>query len=692
MAGANSTIQVSNLDFNSIKSNFITYLQGQDTFKDYNFEGSSMSILLDLMAYNTQYNAYYLNMVANEMFLDSAIQRSSVVSQAKLLNYTPKSSICPSAIVDVNFTGVTTSSLTLPRYTNFLSAAIDGVNYNFVTTDTATALTDNGVVSFENVELKQGIPASYSYTVSTTQASDSNFMYEIPDTTVDTTTLTVTVKQSASNTSFDVYQLATNGLTLTDTSKVYFLQESLTGTYEIYFGDGLLGKKLIPGNIINISYLTTEGTQAAGANSFQMMSSVSGFFPSEIVPILAATTGGGKESIDSIKFQAPKSFSAQGRAVTKNDYISAIQENTLGIPFDGVNVWGGEENDPPVYGQVFVSLKPSGGYNLTATQKTRIISEIIKPISVMTVVPTLVDPDYTYIKLNVNVYYDPSKTNLTAEQIKTGVIASVNTFATTELNTFNSTFNTYNLLSAIQNYSQSIITSEFSVSLQKKFFPNLANPNNYNLVYGTPLQKGSFLSGVNSSPDISFPSGNIILSGMYIEEVPSFTVGIESISVTNPGFNYQETPTVTILGDGTGATAHAVVSGGTIKNIVVDTPGSGYTTALVTITTATNDSTGQGGSAYATIEGGLGILRTYYNNASSVKTTFNSNVGTIDYARGVINLNNFAPIGINNPLGQLTISAKPSTSIISSTYNRIITIDAFDPNAISVTVIPKTNS
>ena len=310
----------------------------------------------------------------------------------------------------------------------------------------------------------------------------------------------------------------------------------------------------------------------------------------------------------------------------------------------------------------------------------------------MTVVPTLVDPDYTYIKLNVNVYYDPSKTNLTAEQIKTGVIASVNTFASTELNTFNSTFNTYNLLSAIQNYNQSIITSEFSVSLQKKFFPNLSGPSNYNLVYGTPLQKGSFLSGVNSSPDISFPSGNIILSGMYIEEVPSFTVGIESISVTNPGFNYQETPTVTILGDGTGATAHAVVSGGVIRNIVVDTPGNGYTTALVTITTATNDSTGQGGSAYATIEGGLGILRTYYNNTSSVKTTFNSNVGTIDYAGGVINLNSFAPIGINNPLGQLTISAKPSTSIISSTYNRIITIDPYDPNAISVTVIPKTNS
>ena len=692
MAGANSTIQVSNLDFNSIKSNFITYLQGQDTFKDYNFEGSSMSILLDLMAYNTQYNAYYLNMVANEMFLDSAIQRSSVVSQAKLLNYTPKSSICPSAIVDINFTGVTTSSLTLPRYTNFLSAAIDGVNYNFVNVDTATALTDNGVISFENVELKQGIPASYSYTVSTTQASDSNFMYEIPDTTVDTTTLTVTVKQSASNTSFDVYQLATNGLTLSDTSKVYFLQESLTGTYEIYFGDGLLGKKLIPGNIINISYLTTEGTQAAGANSFQMMSSVGGFFPSEIVPILAATTGSGKESIDSIKFQAPKSFSAQGRAVTKNDYISAIQENTLGIPFDGVNVWGGEENDPPVYGQVFVSLKPSGGYNLTATQKTRIISEIIKPISVMTVTPTLVDPDYTYIKLNVNVYYDPSKTNLTAEQIKTGVVASVNNFAARELNTFNSTFNTYNLLSAIQNYNQSIITSEFNISLQKKFFPNLANPNNYNLIYGTPLQKGAFLSGVTSSPDISFPSGNIILSGMYIEEVPSFTVGVESISVTNSGFNYQETPTVTILGDGTGATARAVVSGGVIRNIVVDTPGNGYTTALVTITTATNDSTGQGGSAYATIEGGLGILRTYYNNASSVKSTFNSNIGTIDYARGVIALNNFAPIGINNPLGQLTISAKPSTSIISSTYNRIITIDPFDPSAIAVTVIPKTNS
>ena len=692
MAGANSTIQVSNLDFNSIKSNFITYLQGQNTFKDYNFEGSSMSILLDLMAYNTQYNAYYLNMVANEMFLDSAIQRSSVVSQAKLLNYTPKSSIAPSAVVHINFTGVTTNSLTLPKYRNFLSAALDGVNYNFVNVDTKTVNVLNGVASFRDIEIKQGTPASFTYTVTSSQVNNLNYVYEIPDATVDTTTLTVTVKQSASNTSFDVYQLATNGLTLSDTSKVYFLQESLTGTYEIAFGDGLLGKKLSPGNIINISYLTTEGTQAAGANSFQMMSSVSGFFPSEIVSVLAATTGSGKESIDSIKFQAPKSFSAQGRAVTKNDYISAIQENTLGIPFDGVNVWGGEENDPPVYGQVFVSLKPSGGYNLTATQKTRIISEVIKPISVMTVVPVLVDPDYTYIKLNVSVFYDPSKTNLTADQIKSGVTASINAFAAKELNTFNSTFNTYNLLSAIQNYNQSIITSEFNLSLQKKFFPNLANPNNYNLIYGTPLQKGAFLSGVTSSPDLSFASGNIILSGMYIEEVPSFTVGVESVSVTNPGFNYQETPTVTILGDGTGATAHAVVSGGKIKNIVVDTPGNGYTTALVTITTALNDSTGQGGSAYATIEGGLGVLRTYYNNASSVKSTFNSNIGTIDYARGVIALNNFAPIGINNPLGQLTISAKPSTSIISSTYNRIITIDPFDPSAIVVTVIPKTNS
>ena len=689
---ANTNTQVVNLDFDTLKRSFITYLQGQSTFKDYNFEGSGMSVLLDVLSYNTQYNAYYLNMVANEMFLDSAVQRSSVVSQAKVLNYTPKSAIAPTATVNVIVNNVGVSSLTLPAYLNFGSAAINGVNYTFVNPDSYTVNVVGNTATFNNVEIKQGVPATYNFTVDS--STNPTYTFEIPDASIDTTTIKVLVQQSSSNSSYDIFKPATNYLTLDGSSKVYFLQESLNGNYQIYFGDGILGQQLNDGNIVNVNYLSTEGTSGAGANSFVLMNTVSGYAPSAVNSVTPATQGGDKESIDSIKFQAPKAYAAQGRAVSKNDYITAIQQNSLGISFDAVNVWGGEENNPPVYGQVFVSLKPAGAYNLTETQKQRIISEVINPISVLTVTPTIVDPDYTYLKLTLNVYYDPSKTSLTSSQIQTGIQSAVLSFASTTLNTFNSTFNAYELLNTIQSYDNSIITSEYDVKLQKKFFPNLTVPTTYNLYYNTPLQKGIFLSGVSSSPAVQFRDptnlANII-DGIFIEEIPAATYGIDTISVINPGFGYQSAPTVTILGDGTGATAHAVLSGGSIKNIVVDTAGVNYTSAIAVITPADGDTTGQLAAAVVNLQGRYGSLRSYYNNNSQVKTVFISNIGTIDYTAGVITLNAFSPIDVDSPLGQLTVTAKPTTSIISSTYNRIITIDPYDPTAVTVNVIAKTS-
>ena len=456
MAGANSNIQMTDLDFNNIKNSLKTYLQSQDTLKDYNYEGSALSTLLDVLAYNTQYNSFYLNQVANEMFLDTAIQRGSVVSQAKVLGYVPKSAIAPSAEVDLSFTGVTDGSLTLPKFTTFMSEAIDGVNYNFVSTDSQTVNVSGGVATFNDVTLKQGIPATVSYTVNS--ITNPSYTFEIPETNVDTTTISVVVQQSSTNAVSQVYTLASNYLSLNENDTVFFLQESITGTYEIYFGDGTLGKKLTDGNIVSISYVVTQGSAAAGANNFVLMDSVSGYSTYTLTPVVEASQGGEKESISSIKFQAPKAYAAQSRAVSKNDYITAIQQNSLGYSFDAVNVWGGEENNPPVYGQVFISLKPAGSYNLTTTQKQRIISEVIKPISVLTVTPTIVDPDYTYIKLTVNVVYDTTKTTQTAAQIEAGVKVAIQNFGTTTLNTFNSTFNSYDLLNTIQSYSNSIIT------------------------------------------------------------------------------------------------------------------------------------------------------------------------------------------------------------------------------------------
>jgi len=688
MAGANSNIQVTDLDFNSIKNNLRTFLQSQPVLQDYNYDGSALSTLLDVLAYNTQYNAFYLNMVANEMFLDTALSRNSVVSQAKLLDYVPKSAIAPSATINLKINQVTQSSLTLPKFTNLLSEAIDGVNYNFVTTDSYTVNVQNNTATFNNVIIKQGIPTTQSYLVDS--ATNPNYIFTIPDVNIDTTTLVVSVQQSSTNSAYQVFTLAPSYLQLTGSDAVYFLQEGQNGNYQIYFGDGILGQQLVDGNIVGISYIVTSGPLATGANNFILLDSIAGYSNTSTFSVVATGQGGTKESISSIKFQAPKAFSSQNRAVTKEDYITLISQNNLGIKFDAVNVWGGQENNPPAYGQVYVALKPSGSYTLTDVQKQQIINEIITPISVMTVRPVIIDPDYTYIKVTANVRYDPKKTNYTSSQLQSLIVAAVNNFTSTTLNTFNSTFSSSALNTAIINADPSIITSDFTIQVQKKFYPNLTTPTTYNFYFNTPLQRGILLSGINSSPALQFrdPSNaSNIIDGIYIEEIPVQSVGVDSLSIINPGFGYQYPPTVTISGDGTGATAEAILNGnGQIKSIVVTNAGTGYTSALAVITNAANDTTGQLGAAVVILQGQYGQLRSYYNNALNVKTIFNNNVGTVDYVNGVVTLNSFGPLDVDNPLGQLTITANPTTTIISSAFNRIITVDPFDPLSVVVNI------
>lgn len=266
MAGANTNIQITELDFNEIKNNLKLFLRNQDILKDYNYEGAALNTLLDILAYNTQYNAYYLNMVANEMFLDTAVQRNSVVSQAKLLNYVPKSAIAPQASINLTINGVTDTSLTVPKFTSFMSEAIEGINYNFVTTDSYTVNVNNGTANFESIILKQGIPTALSFVVDET--TNPTFTFKIPEINVDTTSLVVSVQESVSNTFTTLYNLSTNFLTLNGNSTAYFLQEGLNGYYEVYFGDGILGKKLSNGNVVTLTYILTQGTAAAGANNF----------------------------------------------------------------------------------------------------------------------------------------------------------------------------------------------------------------------------------------------------------------------------------------------------------------------------------------------------------------------------------------------------------------------------------------
>jgi len=684
MAGANSNIQLTDLDFNLIKNNLKKFMQSQTVLQDYNFDGSALSTLLDVLAYNTQYNAFYLNMVANEMFLDTAIQRNSVISHAKLLDYTPKSNVAPTATIDLNVHNVTQSSLTLPQFTSFLSEAIDGVNYNFVTTDSYTVNTFNNTANFINIPIKQGLPTTHKFTVDST--TNPNFLFEIPDLGIDTTTLQVTVQQSQSNASYQVFTLASNYLTLSSADNVFFLQAGLDGYYQIYFGDGILGSQLVDGNVVNVSYIITQGTAAAGANSFVLMDPISGYSNTSISPLVPATQGSNFETIDSIKFQAPKSYAAQGRAVTVEDYITAIQENTLGFSVDAVNVWGGEKNVPPVYGQVFVAVKPTGGYLLTALQKQQLIDEVIRPISVMTVTPNVVDPDYVYLKIVTDVIYDPKKTNLTSNNISSVVQSAISNYAQTNLNSFNSTFSATDIILAVQSADPSIITNQVSIQLQKKFYPSLTTPQTYTLYYGTALQKGAVFSGITSSPDITVYTSSGDQSSVYVEEVPSTSSGIQSITVLNAGFNYLYPPTVTIIGDGTGATATATIAGGSITGFTITNPGNGYTTAYVAITNASGDTSGALGAATVTLQGQYGTLALYQVNTTSGKTLISSNVGTVDYVNGIVTLTNFQPLAVDNLLGQLAITATPTSTLIPSSFNRIITVDAFDPAAIIVNV------
>jgi hypothetical protein len=687
MAGANSNIQITDLDFNSIKTNLKKYLQSQDTLKDYNYEGSALSNLLDLLAYNTQYNAYYLNMVANEMFLDSAIQRSSVVSHAKLLNYTPKSVTAPTAHIDLKINQVTEASITLPKFTSFLSEAVDGINYKFVTLDNHTVNTNNytNTVTFSNISIKQGEPVSLAFTYNST--TNPSALFEIPDVNVDTTTLTVVVQQSSSNSYSEVFTLSREYLDLNSSSASYFLQEGTNGYYQIYFGDGVLGRALTDGNVVLISYITSGGISATGANTFVLMDSISSYSNTVVTGVSSAIQGSDKESITSIKYTAPKSYSAQGRAVTKEDYIYLIQNNAGIFPVDAVNVWGGEDNDPPVYGVIFVAIKPRGAYTLTNSQKTIIENEIIKPVSVITVKPKIVDVDYTYLVINSNILYSPKLTQYSSAQLQGQVYTAIQNFAASTLNTFNSTFQLSSLISAVQSVSSSFVTNDANIVLQKRFTPNLLDTTTYTFDFGVPLKKDIYSKSISVTPSFQYidvQNNSLVRDAVYLEETPSSTTVVESITIANPGYGYTTTPTVTILGDGSGAVAVATIVNGQLNSIEVLDPGSGYTQAIVQIS-------GGGGylaSATAVLGGNIGVIRTYYYD-NGVKTILDPTAGTIDYENGIVSLIDFSPSDVNNVLGILSIQAIPNSTIISSSRDKIITLDNTDTNAVNVNITAK---
>jgi hypothetical protein len=685
---ASSKLSVAELDFDAIKSSLKNYLKSQSEFSDYDFEGAGINILLDILAYNTHYNSFYLNMVANEMFMDSASLRQSVVSHAKLLGYTPRSTTASEAIVDVTITkGASdpTTALIIPRFTAFNSQSLDGESYIFLATEDAITTNVGSTFTFSNVAIREGTSSSYVFTVS--DIDNPKQIFELPDADIDTGTLVVIVQKSADETEQTTYTLATDSTEVSSTSAVYYLEEGGSGKYRIYFGDNIYGKKLTNGNLVSASYVNTKGSASNGLNKFKLATQLLAGSTSNVSTVINSAGGSVRELVDDIKFSAPKSFISNNRAVTKNDYVTLINKK---YPyFDAISVWGGEEQSPPVYGKVFIAAKPRLGYEITQTEKAYVINEIIKPFSILTVTPEFVDANYNYILLNVDVIYDPSTTSKTAGQIQSAVRNAISSFSQETLNSFTSTFKLSKLLRYIDDADTSISSSTADIFIQKRFSPLLDSAENYTLTFDTELRRGATSKDkLFSTPSYSQQDATGITRSVFLEETPQSFSGIESVEILTSGTGYTKTPTVTINGDGEGASLSAVIVNGKVKSIKVDSMGTNYTTAVLTIENAAGDTSGGGATSKAIIQGRTGILRSYYFDSVGAKKILDPNAGTIDYVNGIIQLNNFAPTAIQDDLSELRIAAKPNTLEFSSTRSTLITLDTFDPSSIIINIKP----
>ena len=473
-----ANLRVSELDFDTIKLNLKNYLKAQNEFTDYDFEGSSLSVLLDILAYNTHYNAYLANMLANEMFLDSAVKRESAVSIAKHLAYTPRSVKCAEAVVDILISSPTGSptSLTLPRYTPFTTIINEG-SFTFLNTEPITITPENGIYSFSNVTLKEGSVFSLSFTVENPGPTEK---YEIPDVDVDISTLLISVRTSSTDPSSVVYTRY-NNITETDgTSLIYFVEENYKGRFEVYFGDGILGKLLSAGNIVTISYIVSNGSEAnvSSLNTQQFSYSGTLFGGTTTVTTVDNSTGGqDKETIDEIKFNAPKAYTSLDRAITANDYKTLIEQF---YPLaESIAVWGGEDNIPPKYGKIIISLKPYQGYFVSEYTKNNIKNNLLKNKQVIGLLPEFVDPEYYYVNLDVETKFNSRFTTNSVNDIKTIVEERIREFFRIYLQKFDKDFYLGQLLTYISDADSSILGNLVSLKLQLRKEPLLNENNQY---------------------------------------------------------------------------------------------------------------------------------------------------------------------------------------------------------------------
>ncbi|CAF34144.1 baseplate wedge [Synechococcus phage S-PM2] len=514
-------VQLSNLDFNDIKTALKEYLRSQTDFTDFDFEGSVWSNLLDVLAYNTYYTAFNTNMVLNETFLDSATLRDNVVALAKQLGYRPKSAVAPKAVLNfrVNFPVSGPNEIILKRGTGFTST-YDTEVYNFVAVEDIKALVQNNTAVFTNIPLYEGNFVTDTYTVN----SNKNQRYIIKNPSADTSTIRVRVFPSEQSTVGEVYARVDNILSIDGTSNIYYLEEIEDEQYEIFFGDGVLGKRIESGNQIEITYLSTNGPDANGARSFTFNGVLEdpqgnsnynySILYSSATDLLESASGGATiESIKKIKFNAPRYYGTQSRAVTAQDYAAIVREIYPAIA--DIITFGGEEDDPPEYGKVKIVVKPSTANRLSSATKKQ-IADALKPYMVASVVPDIIDASILYVEMNSSIYYDKTKTNQTADEIRSKVISALETYISgSDTEKFNGKFRYSKFVGVIDDADRSINSNLTTIKMRKDFYPSINNKFFYEICFQNAFDD-------SCEEDVIVQS-----SGFKVSEYPLFTVFLE---------------------------------------------------------------------------------------------------------------------------------------------------------------------
>ncbi len=537
-----TNLNVTELDFDQIKKNLKNYLKTQTAFSSHDFEGSGLSALLDVLAYNTHYNAMAAHFALNEAFLDSAQIRGNIVTRAKLLGYIPRSVLAPRAtvkiVVDVsNESGTIPGTLTLPRGAK-LTTQVDGRNFRFVVLEEQIATINNQKFEFDNVIIAEGTRKKLLYRVDN---DIENQKYQISDDDADTSTLRVLIQANESSTAYDNYTKFESLINVNSSSRVYYLQENSNEYYEVYFGDGVTGKKPLNNNIVTLDYVFTNGPDANGANSFTMVDNIGTFGNIAITTLIKADGGTVKETNESIRFNAPLTFTSQNRAVTSDDYRAIIQKEFTNI--NSISTWGGEDNDPPDYGSIYISIKPLVNETLTENEKTEIINTILKGKSVVSITPYIVDPNFTYLDLDVAFKYNPNLTDRSAVELQAVVRDTVSDYNFNELNKFDGVFRHSQLLKAIDNADPSIQNSNVRPYMFMTITPNKAasnKDNNFELRFVAPFfSSGSSTNFIISSTVFKYNGdevyfGDIPIDGSTNRQVIVYKiVNSENVTVIN---------------------------------------------------------------------------------------------------------------------------------------------------------------